>query len=293
MKEQKEPGRSGRRKYLNQFKYRAVLLFLLALAVSVWTGRLVYLSEASRLNDNVTASDQFRSQPVNSEILEQLREVESPGEALGIYWLETGFGKEQNRLSLPEMEEKRKRWERAEGWKGYLNACQAVWDDAVYFPIPEAEEGSRLTVTFENSWMFSRSYKGERGHEGTDIMPSVNERGLFPVVSMTDGIIRNIGWLELGGWRIGIEAPRGAYIYYAHLDSYADIEEGDEVKAGDFLGFMGDSGYGTEEGTRGKFPVHLHLGIYLYDEEQEISVNPYPVLKYVEERRVQWRKSAI
>jgi len=41
---------------------------------------------------------------------------------------------------------------------------------------------------------------------------------------------------------------------------------------------MGNSGYG-KEGTVGKFPVHLHLGIYiptLYTDE--MSVNPYHIL---------------
>ena len=28
------------------------------------------------------------------------------------------------------------------------------------------------------------------------------------------------------------------------------------------------------------FPVHLHLGIYLKEGTEEISVNPYPVLRY-------------
>ena len=71
--------------------------------------------------------------------------------------------------------------------------------------------------------------------------------------------------------RIGITAPTGAYFYYAHLDSYAELEKGDPVKAGDLLGYMGDSGYG-EEGTTGEFPVHLHLGIYLKEGTEEISV---------------------
>ena len=70
---------------------------------------------------------------------------------------------------------------------------------------------------------------------------------------MTDGVIVNKGWLEQGGYRLGIVAPGGAYFYYAHLDSYAELEEGDVVQAGDILGYMGDSGYG-EEGTKGKFP---------------------------------------
>ena len=88
-------------------------------------------------------------------------------------------------------------------------------------------------------------------------MASKNVAGIYPIVSMTDGIVRSKGWLEKGGYRIGIEAPSGAYFYYAHLHSYASLEIGDEVQAGELLGFMGDSGYGVE-GTTGKFPVHLH-----------------------------------
>lgn len=54
------------------------------------------------------------------------------------------------------------------------------------------------------------------------------------------------------------------------------------MAAGDILGYMGDTGYG-EEGTTGKFPVHLHVGIYVRtDAVAELAVNPYPVLKYVE-----------
>ena len=60
---------------------------------------------------------------------------------------------------------------------------------------------------------------------------------------MTDGIIEKIGWLEMGGWRIGVRAPGGAYLYYAHLYSYAgDFKEGDRVKAGELIGYMGDTG---------------------------------------------------
>ena len=58
------------------------------------------------------------------------------------------------------------------------------------------------------------------------------------------------------------------------------------MKAGDFLGYMGDSGYSREEGTTGNFPVHLHMGIYLYPDGREVSVNPYGVLRYAEDRRV-------
>ena len=264
----------------------SIVLFLLVFFAGIWIPRLEYGSERSRLSEDILSSEGFRRQTVSGEAMEQVRKMDAPGEALAVYWLESNFGQEPFSLQPDETAAARKRWERAKGWGSYLSACQAVWDDLKYFPVAESSDNSRLSVSFEDSWMFDRSYGGERGHEGTDIMSSVNEPGRFPVVSMTDGTVESKGWLELGGYRLGIRAPHGAYFYYAHLDSYADIEEGDTINAGDLLGFMGDTGYGTEEGTRGKFPAHLHVGIYLYQNEQEISVNPYPALSYVQDKKV-------
>ncbi len=149
--------------------------------------------------------------------------------------------------------------------------------DIVCFPI---EKSYMQDISYEDSWYGTRTYGGERRHEGTDLMSRIPERGQIPVVSMTDGTVKNIGWLTLGGWRIGIESERGMYYYYAHLYSYApNLNKGDTVYAGQLLGFMGDSGYG-EEGTVGMFDVHLHLGIYMYDSQgTEISMNPYPFLR--------------
>ena len=266
------------------------LLFLLVFASAMWIPRLQYISEDSRLTDNILESENFRRQPADKWTLEQISDMEDPGEYLAVCWLENKFGEKDIHITPEEALSMRKRWERAKGWAGYLSACQAVWDDLTYFPVAVSDDPD-IGVTFEDSWMFDRTYKEERGHEGTDIMSSVNKRGVLPVISITDGVVQNKGWLELGGYRIGIRSPHGAYFYYAHLDSYADIEEGDEVKAGDLLGFMGDTGYGTEEGTRGKFPVHLHLGIYIYNNDREISVNPYPALKYLEDKRLGFQAS--
>lgn len=162
----------------------------------------------------------------------------------------------------------------------YLDYTNAVLKEAVTFPIPPAYRGE---ITYEDSFGTARTYGGERSHEGTDLMYSLNERGVVPVVSMTDGYVKNIGWLKLGGYRVGILSASGMYYYYAHLDSYAPgLAEGKEVHAGEFLGMMGDTGYGEEEGTTGQFPVHLHLGIYYYDNQgNEISINPYSFLEYI------------
>lgn len=164
-----------------------------------------------------------------------------------------------------------------------------IWKDVKYFPVPESCTSPDATVSFEDSWMYERTFGGRRGHEGCDIMADVNKRGYYPVVSMTDGVVEKIGWLTKGGYRIGIRSASGGYYYYAHLYRYAKkYEAGDTVQAGELLGYMGDSGYG-DEGTVGQFAVHLHVGIYLNDEKgEEVSVNPYPVLKYFQQKTLQY-----
>lgn len=168
-----------------------------------------------------------------------------------------------------------------------LSFLSGVEKDIRYFPIPVSKADASLGVSYVDSWMGERNYKGKGVHEGTDIMADRNERGIYPVVSISDGTITNLGWLEKGGYRIGITSPSGVYFYYAHLDSYADIKEGDRVIAGELLGFMGDSGYG-EEGTVGQFAVHLHLGIYSFEGGEEISVNPYYVLLELEDKKLKY-----
>lgn len=178
-----------------------------------------------------------------------------------------------------------------EVYEGMSGECKTLYqnvkEEAQFFPIPESTINPALTVSYVDSWQAERNYKGKSGHEGTDIMAGVDERGRYPVLSMTDGTVTNLGWLEKGGYRVGITSDSGTYYYYAHLDSYSDIKEGDRVKAGEFLGHMGDSGYG-EEGTKGQFAVHLHVGIYIYINDEEISVNPYFVLQSLENKKLKY-----
>lgn len=166
-----------------------------------------------------------------------------------------------------------------------------VRKDMVYFPVPESSyDTAGFSVSFVDSWMQDRKFGGDRSHEGCDIMAGINKRGHYPVVSISDGYVEKIGWLKLGGYRIGIRSPNGVYFYYAHLSDYApDIELGDEVIAGELLGFMGDTGYSDKEGTTGYFPVHLHVGIYLNEADgTEKSYNPYPFLKELETKKLKF-----
>lgn len=158
------------------------------------------------------------------------------------------------------------------------NAVSTLFCDLKCFPVVSDEQDASPCWNFDNSWGGIRTYGGNRTHEGTDICADGSAAGVLPIVSMTDGTVTAIGWLELGGFRIGITSPSGVYIYYAHLESYAQgLEEGTNVRAGQLLGYMGDSGYGPV-GTTGQFPVHLHLGMYLTEGNTLYSVNPYWLL---------------
>jgi len=160
------------------------------------------------------------------------------------------------------------------------------WEDLQYFPAAGRKEVQGQQFFFENSWHARRTFQGERLHEGCDIFGREEKSGYYPILSMTDGIVEKVGWLPLGGYRIGIRSPGGGYFYYAHLSSYArEFQTGEQIKAGEVLGFLGDTGYG-EEGTAGKFVPHLHLGIYVRTQtEEEHALNPYPVLQFLQKRQ--------
>lgn len=164
---------------------------------------------------------------------------------------------------------------------GNADLAGELLQEAVYFPVRKDPKG-QVQWTFDDGYGGERTYGGKRKHEGIDIMASEDRPGCLQIQAVADGVVEQMGWLKLGGYRIGIRSQSGIYYYYAHLAEYADdIQIGDQVKAGTVLGKMGNTGYG-EEGTTGMFPVHLHFGIYISADGQEQSINPYPLLRYLE-----------
>lgn len=268
----------------------AFILFLVGLSVELLHTCTTF-GRVMNLKMNAGTSASFRRQELSVEALESLDKTGeelklSKGTLLAV-WMPM-----QNFRLLPEdtlTAESCLKWGtyfekyRSSEFENLMALYQAVWDDLVYFP---AEEG----VTYEDSWMFERNYGGKRGHEGCDLMPPQNKSGIYPIFSMTDGIVEKIGWLDKGGYRLGIRGPKGGYFYYAHLSDYGgDFREGQAIRAGELIGYMGDTGYGPE-GTRGKFDVHLHLGIYVRTEDNpEVSVNPYWILQSLEGHKLKYR----
>lgn len=256
-----------------------IYIFLLVMFASIMSHQLQEQAIYYTFDSEFLQEDTFRNHTLNETFFSSITSNPSDdiAEKVGIYLVAQEFG-----LEISE-----KQWRKHEDWDEYLEACEAIWNDVEYFPVAESSNNSNATVSYVDTWGDSRSYGGERLHEGTDIMAAIDEAGLYPVISVSDGVVTNIGWLEQGGYRVGITSESGGYYYYAHLHSYSSIEEGDYVQAGQLLGYMGDSGYG-EEGTTGMFPVHLHFGIYIEVDGEEMSVNSYWILRFLETRKLKY-----
>jgi murein DD-endopeptidase MepM/ murein hydrolase activator NlpD len=72
---------------------------------------------------------------------------------------------------------------------------------------------------------------------------------------------------DLGGNTVWLNAPGISY-YYAHLDRVA-VRDQQRVKAGDVLGYVGNTG------NANGMPSHLHFGVYRWGRE---PVDPLPLL---------------
>ena len=91
------------------------------------------------------------------------------------------------------------------------------------------------------------------GHQGADIFASYGT----PVVAVQDGIITGVSTTPIGGNNIHLTTSRGDYFYYAHLSRFATgLVQGQQVIAGQTIGYVGDTG--DAKGT----PSHLHFEIH-------------------------------
>jgi murein DD-endopeptidase MepM/ murein hydrolase activator NlpD len=141
-------------------------------------------------------------------------------------------------------------------------------------------------VRFSDTWGASRS--GGRRHTGIDIM---SPKGTW-VVAVDDGIVEQLDWNRLSGWSVMIRHADGWTSHYLHLNNdtvgtddgeggeetaFAEgLEVGSFVKAGEVIGFVGDSGNAEESGSHTHFELHV----------DGKKINPYPFLEEALDRRV-------
>jgi peptidoglycan hydrolase-like protein with peptidoglycan-binding domain len=88
---------------------------------------------------------------------------------------------------------------------------------------------------------------GGRSHAGLDLMGSRGE----PIYAIDSGTVTRSGYQSNGSLILDITGPRGMY-FYGHFDKIL-VGYGESVKAGQLIGYMGDTG---SPGA-----VHLHLEV--------------------------------
>jgi murein DD-endopeptidase MepM/ murein hydrolase activator NlpD len=138
------------------------------------------------------------------------------------------------------------------------------------FEIPvEGVKPDQLVRSFEDQ----RS--GSRTHEALDILAPRNT----PVKAVEDGKIARLFESKAGGTTIYQFDPTEQYCYYyAHLERYADgLREGDSVRKGQVIGYVGTSGNAP------KNTPHLHFAIFKLTAAKHwwegTPIDPYDILR--------------
>jgi murein DD-endopeptidase MepM/ murein hydrolase activator NlpD len=100
-------------------------------------------------------------------------------------------------------------------------------------------------------------------HHGDDIFGQLGQ----PLLAVADGTVFSIGWNRLGGNRLWLRDHQGNLFYYAYLAAFSiSARNGAHVKAGEVIGFMGNTGDAEGVSTHLHFEVHPVSLLYLgYD----------------------------
>ena len=140
-------------------------------------------------------------------------------------------------------------------------------DRNLLIPV-EGVKRDQLTRTF------TEQRSGGRTHEAIDILAPMNT----PVVAVEDGVVARLFYSKAGGITIYQFDPSERFCYYyAHLNRYADgLREGDRVKKGQVIGYVGVSGNAP------KNTPHLHFAVFRLTDAKRwwegSPVDPYDIL---------------
>jgi len=116
---------------------------------------------------------------------------------------------------------------------------------------------------------------GARRHEAIDILAPRDT----PVLAADSGTIARLFKSAPGGLTIYQFDPSERLVYYyAHLEQYADgLREGDAVRKGQIIGYVGTSGNAPED------TPHLHFAIFRVTDEKRwwegTPIDPYNILR--------------
>jgi peptidoglycan LD-endopeptidase LytH len=157
-----------------------------------------------------------------------------------------------------------------------LSAHLSDLDRVVKSQIPLAGQRAPIAVngfvfpvgqphSFSDDFGDYRAGPPVHAHQGNDIFAPRNT----PLFAVADGVL-DVGEGGLGGRMIDLYTADGSYYFYAHLESWAPgVATGVKVRAGQVIGFVGDSGNAAGGATHCHFEIHPRGGA---------AVDPYPTL---------------
>ncbi|WP_375244594.1 M23 family metallopeptidase [Sphingomonas parapaucimobilis] len=150
-------------------------------------------------------------------------------------------------------------------------------------PVKQAAAGSSASLampivhypvsSLRHDWGDPRE-GGKRKHQGLDLMAPAGT----PVVAALSGTVEKLFDSDRGGHTLYIRSPdRRWMLYYAHLKGYAPgLAEGQQIRQGQVVGYVGDSGNAGTGNTHLHFAVNwMRAGDGWYQGE---PVDPYPLL---------------
>jgi peptidoglycan LD-endopeptidase LytH len=145
-------------------------------------------------------------------------------------------------------------------------------------PSELADRSLRIPVDGIGRDQLTRSFderrSGNRAHQAIDILAPRHT----PVRAVEDGTIARLFHSRAGGITIYQFDPAERYCYYyAHLERYAEgLQEGQQVRKGQLLGYVGTSGNAPPD------TPHLHFAVYRLSEAKRwwegTPIDPYEVL---------------
>jgi murein DD-endopeptidase MepM/ murein hydrolase activator NlpD len=137
-----------------------------------------------------------------------------------------------------------------------LEATPPLGEPRFVFPVVGQSE-------YVDSYGAFRSDVSGNWHHGDDIFAPLGT----PVVAVATGTINRVGWERVGGWRLWVVDQAGDEFYYAHLSGYTPSDlRGDQVYAGEVIGFIGNTGDAFTTSPHLHFEIHPAPLLYLgYD----------------------------
>ena len=119
---------------------------------------------------------------------------------------------------------------------------------------------------------YGTSSEGSNYQHGVDLFGQLGQ----PIVAVADGTLFAVGWNHATGNRLWIRDRQGNQFAYSHLSAFSTLtSNGAHVRAGQVVGFMGNTG------NTGGEPTHLHFEVHpvsLLFLGEDGAVDPAPYL---------------